>query len=123
MGDKKDGLYPKGIEAMRKHLGDALTEEQIERFSKVSPTLAEALAVNFGLFYTPENCVLDQKTKELCVVSVLTSKGNMPQLKTHIQGALRCGATKEEVIEAVVQTIPYSGFPFVLTAVEILQEL
>lgn len=111
-----------GLKNIKEHLGEFATR-QIEELEQLSPVLAEALIIAFGLFYNHDTCVLEQKYKELCVVSVLTAQGNLPQLKTHIEAALRVGARREEVIEAIVQTTPYSGFPAVLNAMTVVKEL
>lgn len=44
---------------------------------------------------------LDQKTRELCIVSLLSGTGREPQLHSHLRGSLNVGATPEEVSEAV----------------------
>jgi 4-carboxymuconolactone decarboxylase len=56
--------------------------------------------------------VLDLKTLELCTVAALTVQGfSLPELKLHIDAALRSGASREEVIEVIIQMIAYVGFP------------
>ena len=67
-----------------------------------------------------------QKTKELCTVAALTVRGDsLPQLKLHIECALRCGASKEEIVEVITQMILYGGFPVatnaILTAKEVFE--
>jgi len=72
--------------------------------------------------------VLDLKTRELCTVAALTVQGfALPQLKLHIKAALRCGASREEVVETITQMIAYCGFPAatnaLLTAKELFEQL
>lgn len=120
---KKNPIYLSGVSAMEKHLGSTLAHQQIEQFSKISPLLCESLVMTFYLFYGHANRIsVDEKTQELCVISILTSTGNIPELKTHMEAALRCGASRREVIDAIVLTIPYSGFPRVLTIIQAYPE-
>jgi alkylhydroperoxidase/carboxymuconolactone decarboxylase family protein YurZ len=52
--------------------------------------------------------VLDLKTLELCTVAALTVQGfSLPELKLHIDAALRSGASREEVIEVITQMMAY----------------
>lgn len=54
---------------------------------------------------------LDLKTRELLAVTALISVGGEGELKTHLRGALRCGATLEELREVIVQAAMFVGFP------------
>jgi 4-carboxymuconolactone decarboxylase len=45
----------------------------------------------------------------------LTALGNAsPQLKVHIHGALNVGCSRVEIIEMIMQTAVYAGFPAAL---------
>lgn len=66
---------------------------------------------------------LDLKTKELLACALLTSLGSPDELKTHLRGALRAGASEQEVREAMLFCIPYLGFPRVVAAFAQLSEL
>jgi len=50
----------------------------------------------------------------------LVSIGASQQLKPHIAGALKAGNTLEEITAAVVQTLPYIGFPYALSALVLI---
>ncbi|GGE97016.1 hypothetical protein GCM10011404_32730 [Sphingomonas prati] len=64
------------------------------------------------------------KTRELATVAALTAMGTAaPQLKVHMQAAFRVGANRQEIIETVMQTIPYAGFPAALNAVAIARDV
>jgi 4-carboxymuconolactone decarboxylase len=55
---------------------------------------------------------LDMRTREIAIISVLTALGTAErQLKAHILGALKVGASREEIIEAIMQVAVYAGFP------------
>lgn len=67
---------------------------------------------------------LDHKTRELATVAALTAMGTAaPQLKVHMQAALRVGASRQEIVETLLQMIPYAGFPAALNGVTIAREV
>lgn len=62
-----------------------------------------------GIFVRPG---LDAKTRELVTVAALAMAGRVVDaepFKRHVNAALRAGAEREEVIEAVLQLLPYAG--------------
>lgn len=116
--------YEKGIKVMREHLGpDA--DKYVAAIAEVAPLFAKVnVECAFGEIYGDENSVLDQKTKELCTVAALTVRGDsIPQLKLHIECALRCGASKEEIVEVITQMILYGGFPVATNAIMTAKEV
>lgn len=66
---------------------------------------------------------LDLRTKELLACALLTSLGAEAELKTHLRGAMRAGASEQEVREALLFMVPYLGFPRVVAAFGQLQSL
>ena len=67
---------------------------------------------------------LDKRTRELATVAALSAMGTAaPQLKVHMQAALHVGASQQEIIETIIQMIPYAGFPAALNAVAIAREI
>lgn len=52
---------------------------------------------------------------------------SFPQLRIHVKAALRCGASREEVVETITQLIASRGFPAatnaLLTAKGVFDEL
>ena len=66
---------------------------------------------------------MDLKTRELATVAALTATGTATaQLRVHIQAALHVGASRHEIIETILQIIPYAGFPAALNAVTVARE-
>jgi 4-carboxymuconolactone decarboxylase len=55
--------------------------------------------------------------------ALLTSLGSPTELRTHLRGALRAGATEQEVRETLLLCVPYLGFPRVVAAFTQLQAL
>jgi len=61
---------------------------------------------------------LDLKTRELCAVTALVALGAPRELATHLEGALRVGASEAEVREAIIQSALFVGFPRALAAMK-----
>ena len=74
----------------------------------------------FGDFET--RGVLSVKVRELLGVVILTAIGQAMQLKPHINGAVKAGNTLEEVTAALVQALPYTGFPKALSALVLITQ-
>ncbi len=75
----------------------------------------------FGEVFSIGN--LDSKTRELITVVSLTTMQTLPQLKSHINGALNAGNSPLEVREAIYQCAPFIGFPKTLNALGVLNEV
>ncbi|PZS24873.1 MAG: carboxymuconolactone decarboxylase [Pseudonocardiales bacterium] len=55
--------------------------------------------------------------RELVIIAVLITLGDVePQIEAHVSSALGAGVEPREIVEAVIQTIPYAGFPRALRA-------
>lgn len=66
---------------------------------------------------------LDDRTRELVTVTVLATIQTLPQLKAHSAAALRVGVTPVELREAVYQLASLIGFPRMLNAVAVIDEV
>lgn len=108
--DENSAAYQRAMAEMHKQLGP-MADAYIERIKRLAPEFAWVnVTFPFGELYTRDT--VDLKTRELCTVAALTVQGfSLPQLKIHIDAALRCGATRAEVVEIITQMIAYCGFP------------
>jgi 4-carboxymuconolactone decarboxylase len=67
---------------------------------------------------------IDYKTRELVIIASCITLGHaMPQLRVHLETALKVGASKEEIIEVFLQMIPYAGMAAVHNAMTIAEEV
>jgi 4-carboxymuconolactone decarboxylase len=72
--------------------------------------------------YTDER-LLDRKTKELIFVAILTIKqSSREHIKTHIEAALKAGASKEEILQVLELTFLPGGAVNFLHAFEAFKE-
>ena len=103
--------------------GNALwNEEFTQRIAKElatwDPEFGE-LFINYTYGGLYDRSVLPQKTRELCAVAACVMANAQPQLRTHIFAAHNCGATKQEIMETILQMVTYCGAPYVLGAARI----
>lgn len=66
---------------------------------------------------------LDIKNREMITCICLATMQTLPQLKAHAGAALNVGVTPLELREAIYQCAPFIGYPKVLNAVGILNEV
>lgn len=89
-------------------------------FDKAVPRWLTELG--FGDFATRGG--LDGKTRELLTVVMLAAMGGAEvQVRAHVAGALRAGNTKEEIVCALAQAMPYTGIPRLFNALNCAKEL
>ncbi len=97
--------------------------EVVKSLQDIAPDFARyMIEFAFGDLYSrPE---LDLRARELCVVACLTALGTAgPQLRVHLAAALRVGCTREEILEAIMQTAVYAGFPAALNGLFAAKEV
>ncbi len=66
---------------------------------------------------------LDHRQRMIVAIASFTALGLEGQLKKFGASALNIGLSREEVIEAVIQTGPYSGFPRALNGLGLLSDV
>ncbi|MFH1117339.1 MAG: carboxymuconolactone decarboxylase family protein [Pseudomonadota bacterium] len=59
---------------------------------------------------------IDEKTQHLIQVGVCTGTGSKGGVRSHARRALEAGATKEEIIQAVLLSTTIVGFPSMIAA-------
>lgn len=52
---------------------------------------------------------LDPKIRELIIIGLLAAENFESGFKFHVKEALNCGATEEEILGAILLTMPYCG--------------
>lgn len=106
----QDSLYSGGISAVMDGVPGGLGRD-VERF---------LTGYFFGETYTRGG--LDLKTRELLGYCVLATIGADSQLSSHYHGNIKAGNTPETVASAIVQCLPYIGFPAAIKALRIIKQ-
>jgi 4-carboxymuconolactone decarboxylase len=94
-----------------------------ENLADIAPDMARLVCeFAYGDVYSRPG--LDVKSRELATVAALTALGNAPlQLKSHIDGALNAGWSRQEIVEAIMQMAVYAGFPASLNGLYAAKEV
>ena len=106
----QDKLYPGGIASVMEGLPGDMGGD-VERF------LTDYF---FGEIYS--RGALDLPTRELLGYCVLTTLEAESQLHSHYHGNLNVGNSPEMLTAAVIQCLPYIGFPAAIKALRIIKE-
>lgn len=89
----------------------------------IAPDISQyILEFAFGDIYARPGLTLQQR--ELVTITALLVQGDTSnQLTVHLNGGLNVGLTPKEIIETCIHCIPYIGFPRVLNAITIVQQV
>jgi 4-carboxymuconolactone decarboxylase len=95
----------------------------MENLKEVAPDMADyVFEFAYGDIYSRPG--LDLRSREMVTVAALVALGNAtPQLKSHINGALNAGCTREEIVEIIMQMAVYAGFPAALNGLYAAKEV
>src|SRR5690606_19721492 len=118
--------YQKGIENI-KELTSSTDENPTgfmdigEGFKDLDHDLSQyVVEFAFGDIYSRQ--VLVNKLRVLTTITCLVTQVN-PQIGMHIKTVLIVGLTPEEIVGCFIHLIPYVGFPSVLNALKVTQEV
>jgi AhpD family alkylhydroperoxidase len=85
----------------------AMPENPMELFQREAPEVAKAYS---GLIMSlVASKGLDQKTKQLIYIAMKAAMGDDTAVKAHLPMARQAGATREEVVDAILMTLTVSG--------------
>jgi 4-carboxymuconolactone decarboxylase len=103
-------MAEKGIDMLRRLLGDDRAIEIRNSWAKLSPDFAHFVTTFLAgeIWSRPQ---LDLKTRSLVTIAGLTALNRPNGLRLNVEMALRNGATKVEILETLLQMAPYAGFP------------
>jgi len=104
-----DDRYEKGKAIVGSVMGKA-GYAGIDELSKISPVHGRAIyEYCYGTVWAQP--LISIKVKELILTAVCASQGEFEAVTRQVRGALAHGATKDEIIEAIVTCAPYIGYP------------
>lgn len=107
--------YRRGIEVVEKLSGSCF-EGVAGKVAELAPDFARmAIEFPFGDLYSRD--AAGYRTREIAAIAALAALGHaLPQLRVHVAAALNVGCSREEIIEVLMQTTIYAGFPAALNA-------
>lgn len=108
--------YLRGVEVIQQLAPGSLEQFLTSRVAEVAPDFARmAIEFSFGDIYARDE--LDLETREIVAVAALASLGHAgPQLRMHVAAALKLGITSGKIVEILMQSAIYGGFPAALNS-------
>lgn len=101
----------------------AAADTVMTSLKNIAPDISQyILEFAFGDIYARPGLTLQQR--ELVTITALLVQGDTSnQLTVHLNGCLNVGLTPKEIIETCIHCIPYIGFPRVLNAITVTQQV
>ena len=118
---KEQDRFKEGYKIQNELYGDEILQSMKGLPDNMGEDVARMLTeVCFGDFYTRKG--LDVKTRELLVLSILVTTGDIQTLKSHIVGNMKVGNDAKTIAAVIIQVMPYTGFPKALAALKTLKQ-
>jgi AhpD family alkylhydroperoxidase len=84
-----------------------MSENPMELFQREAPEVAKAF--NGLIMSLVASKGLDQKTKQLIYIAMKAAMGDDTAVRAHLPMAKQAGATREEIVDAILMTLTVSG--------------
>ena len=111
----EDTRFDKGLAVQKSIFGETIDQMRSSAPEGQKHIQDYLSAFCFGDIYTRK--VLDLKTRELLTLCIIGALGGCEsQVKAHVQGNANVGNSKQLLIDAMTQALPYMGFPRTLNA-------
>lgn len=120
--DSDEALNARGRELMAAMHGERGKQGYAAPGNAITGALYPS-AVRYGYGELWSRPGLEHRERMLCAIAGFTVLGLEGQLRKFAQSALNVGLAREEIVEAVIQTAPYGGFPRALNGLAILSEV
>lgn len=118
-----DVLHSRGLDLLERLHGGHAGEAIVNEMRDLCPFFAE-MTVDWALGGVMARPGLDMVTRQLVVIAACVTLGHVqPQLRAHVESALQIGASREQVIETILQLTFYAGGANVRNALVIVGDL
>jgi len=118
-----DKLRKQGLELLEQLHGGHAGEAMVAELKDICPAFAD-ITIDWAIGSIMARPGLDLLTRELILIASCVTMGHaMPQLRAHAEAALKVGATREQIVETVLQLTFYAGGPAVRNSLVLLQEI
>ena len=112
--------FSRGAETLAATSGGS-GSEVVDTFADVAPELGRLIVAHcYGDVFSRQG--LDPVTRELTAIAALTGMATVTAerpLRVHVDAALNLGVDPERIIEAILNVLPYAGFPAIEKALNI----
>ena len=114
--------HAKGMKTRRKVLGDAHVDRAMANRAALDAPFQDLITeAAWGHVWSRD--AISPRDRSLITVALLAGLGNLEELALHLRATANTGATREEVMEALLHVAIYAGVPRANTAVRIAKEV
>lgn len=114
--------YDAGMKVRREVLGDDYVDKSLAATDELTRPLQDLVnEYGWGACWTRPG--LDRRTRSFMNIGMLTALNRPHELSVHIRGALNNGLSREEIVEAVLQTAIYCGLPAALDSMRHIKQV
>ena len=114
--------FEAGMKIRREVLGDAHVDAAIAKRNTFSEAFQDLITrYAWGEIWTRP--ALPRPTRSLITVAMLIALNREEELRMHLRGALKNGATQDEIRETLLQSAIYCGVPAANSAFRIAMEV
>jgi len=114
--------YDAGMKVRREVLGDEYVDRSLAATDELTKPLQDLVnEYGWGACWTRPG--LERRIRSFMNIGMLTALNRPHELQVHIRGALNNGLTREEIVEAVLQTAIYCGLPAALDSMRHVKQV
>jgi 4-carboxymuconolactone decarboxylase len=117
---KNDELFERGLKVRKQVLTAEYVDRQFASASEWSAPMQHLATQAWGLTWARPG--LPHKTRSMLNIAFLVALDKPGELELHVTAALRNGVTPEEIIEILVQSAVYCGFPAALSGTRVARQ-
>jgi 4-carboxymuconolactone decarboxylase len=116
----KDALFEEGLKVRKKVLTAEYVDRQFASASEWSAPMQHLATQAWGLTWARPG--LPHRTRSMLNIAFLVALDKPGELELHTTAALRNGVTPEEIMEILVQSAIYCGFPAALSGTRVVRQ-
>jgi 4-carboxymuconolactone decarboxylase len=106
----EEQLFERGLQRRREVLGGEYVDANLGESDDFMMAFQRAVTEQaWGLAWSRPG--LDDKTRSMINLAMLTALGRFEELGIYVKGALRSGVTVQEIKEVLLHTVAYCGTP------------
>jgi 4-carboxymuconolactone decarboxylase len=118
-----ENLHAQGLALLERLHGGHAGEAMVAEMRDIAPAFAD-MTIDWALGGVMARPGLDLLTRQFVLIASCVTLGHaMPQLRAHVEAALNIGATKEQIVEVILQLTFYAGGTAVRNALVEIREL
>lgn len=118
-----NALHERGLELFERLHGGHAGEAMVAEMRDIAPAFAD-MTIDWAVGGVMARPGLDLLSRQLVVIASCVTLGHAePQLRAHVQAALSLGATRQQIVEAILQLTFYAGGPAVRNSLVSIRDL